>query len=109
MERERAIRCVVPANAGTHNHRVLWLRKVSAILLKRESAPYGSAHRVRCAHLAGTTQGLAPPTVVAANAGTNNHRSGGAEGISHPAITRVRDAAMSALRSRWVPACAGRQ
>ena len=34
--------CVVPANAGTHNHRRLWLRKVSTNVPNTNGTAYGS-------------------------------------------------------------------
>src|ERR1700694_1428634 len=39
---ECAILCVVPANAGTHNHRSLVEQKPLAAVSQREAATYGS-------------------------------------------------------------------
>jgi hypothetical protein len=39
---ERAIQCVVPAHAGTHNHRSQLEQKALATVPKREAAAYGS-------------------------------------------------------------------
>ena len=54
---ERSILCVVPANAGTHNHHRLLEQKPAATARNREAAAYGSPLPVRNCALGGDDVG----------------------------------------------------